>query len=279
MVGQLGGINVLFLEKDNSYSMKNFALLLVFLIAFSAPAQEVVTLPNTNNTGLRWEGDEKEYYSSIWETQVITNVSTPRMEVYRPNPMLANGSAVIIAPGGGLFAHSILKEGKDVANWLVQKGITAFVLKYRLYPTGEDGVQEITTLQEKVLPLAQQVLPLAIEDGRNALAHVRKNAAEYDIDPKKVGFMGFSAGGAVTMGITFGSDLTNAPNFIVPVYPWMSIFDSYEIPEEAPPMLAICASDDPLLLAADTAKLYMEWIDEGHVAEMHMYPKADTDSG
>lgn len=248
-------------------------LLVVILMAFTVTAQEVIMLPNTNNTDLRWEGMEKEYFSSQWETQVITNVSVPSMEVFRANPTLANGSAVIIAPGGGLFAHSILKEGNDVAKWLVQKGITAFVLKYRLYPTGEDGVQEIMALQEKVVPLAQQVLPLAVEDGVNALAHVRRNAAEYGIDPNKVGFMGFSAGGAVTMGVTFGRDADNAPNFIVPVYPWMSIFESYEVPEEAPPMLAICASDDPLLLAADTAKLYLEWIDEGHIAEMHLYSK------
>ena len=253
--------------------MKKFTFLLISLIAFSVAAQEVVSLPNTNATDLKWEGGEKEYYSAIWETQVVTNVSTPTLEVFRANPMLANGSAVIVAPGGGLFAHSILKEGKEVAKWLAQKGVTAFVLKYRLYPTGEDGVKEIMTLQEQVVPLAQKVLPLAVEDGKSALAHVRQHAAGYGIDPNKVGFMGFSAGGAVTMGVTFGSEETDAPNFIVPVYPWMSIFDGYEIPEEAPPMLAICATDDPLLLAKDTASLYLKWIDEGHRAEMHLYSK------
>ena len=253
--------------------MKKFAFLLISLIAFTASAQEIIELPNSNATDLQWEGEEKEYYSSIWETQVITNVSSPTLEVYRANSMLANGTAVIIAPGGGLFAHSIMKEGKDVAKWLVQKGITAFVLKYRLYPTGEDGVQEIMTLQEKVVPLSQKVLPLAVEDGINALAHVRKNANEYGIDPQKVGFMGFSAGGAVTMGVTFDSEEAKAPNFIVPVYPWMSIFEGYEIPEEAPAMLAICATDDPLRLAGDTAKLYAEWIEEDHSAELHLYSK------
>ena len=253
--------------------MKKIAFILISLIVFSASAQEVIQLPNSNSTDLQWEGEEKEYYSAIWETQVITNVSSPTLEVYKANPVLANGSAVIIAPGGALFAHSILKEGKDVAQWLAQKGIAAFVLKYRLYPTGEDGVKEIMDLREKSVPMAQKVLPLAVADGMNALAHVRKNAGKYDIDPKKVGFMGFSAGGAVTLGVTFKSEEADAPNFIVPVYPWMSIFEGYEIPEEAPPMLAICASDDPLLLAPDTAKLYLEWIDEGHRAEMHLYSK------
>ena len=253
--------------------MKKLAFLFIALISFSTAAQEVVSLPNTNSTDLRWEGDEKEYYSSIWETQVITNVSNPTMEVYRADPTLANGTAVIVAPGGGLFAHSIAKEGKDVAQWLTQKGITAFVLKYRLYPTGEDGVKEIMELQEKVVPMAQEILPLAVQDGINALAHVRKNANDYGVDPKKVGFMGFSAGGAVTLGVTFDSNEASAPNFIVPVYPWMSIFEGYEIPEEGPPMLAICATDDPLRLALDTAKLYSEWIQEDHVAELHMYSK------
>ena len=253
--------------------MKKFALLLALLSAFSSAAQEVVALPNTNTTSLSWEGDEKEYYSSLWETQVITNVSSPSLEVFRANPMLANGSAVIIAPGGALFAHAIEKEGNDVAKWLVQKGITAFVLRYRLYPTGEDGVKEVMDGWDNAVPMAQQVLPLAVQDGINALAHVRENASDYGIDPKKVGFMGFSAGGALTMQVTFASPETETPDFIVPVYPWMPIIEGYEIPEEGPPMLAICASDDPLLLAAGTAKLYSEWIDEGHVAELHLYSK------
>ena len=128
-------------------------------------------------------------------------------------------------------------------------------------------------LQEKAVAPAQKVLPLAVDDGINALSYIRKNAKQFGIDPGKVGFMGFSAGGAVTLGVTFKSDEANAPNFIVPVYPWLSIFESYEIPEEGPPMLAICASDDPLLLAPGTAKLYTEWIDEGHTAELHMYSK------
>lgn len=253
--------------------MKKIQLLLFLLFVLTLGAQEIIPLPNSNSTNLSWDGEEKEYYTSIWETQVVTNVSNPSMEVFRANPMLANGTAVIIAPGGGLFAHSILKEGNDVARWLVEKGITAFVLKYRLYPTGEDAVQELMALQEKVVPMAQSVLPLAIDDGINALAYVREHAATYGIDRNKVGFMGFSAGGAVTMGVTFESPEAEAPDFIVPVYPWMSIFEGYEIPEEAPPMLAICASDDPLLLAADTAKLYLEWIDEGHKGELHLYSK------
>lgn len=259
--------------KVKSILMKKYALLFSILFVWSATAQEVITLPNSNSTDLVWNGGEKEYYSEIWETQVITNVSDPSMEVFRASPMLSNGTAVIIAPGGGLFAHSILKEGNYVAQWLSERGITAFVLKYRLYPTGEDGVKEIMELQEKAIAPAQEVLPLATQDGMNALAYVRKNAKQFGIDPDKVGFMGFSAGGAVTLGVTFESDEGTAPDFIVPVYPWMSIFDGYVIPEEGPPMLAICASDDPLLLAADTAKLYTEWIDEGHTAELHMYSK------
>ncbi|TFG73845.1 MAG: alpha/beta hydrolase [Flavobacteriales bacterium] len=252
--------------------MKKFMALLIFAhLSNLVQSQEIIKLPHENNSGTVWEGKEKEYFSDIWQTQVVTNVSVPTMEVFRPeNP---NGTAVIIAPGGGLFALSINSEGKEVAQWLNKKGITAFVLKYRLVPTGTDGVKEVSEIGEKIGEKVSPVLPLSIADGLAAIAEVRTNAQKYGIDTKKIGFMGFSAGGAVTMGVTLNYTSENRPDFIVPVYPWMGVIGSYVVPADAPPMLVVCASDDPLLLAPASIDLYSAWSGLGKVVELHMYAK------
>lgn len=254
--------------------MKIISLLLsLVLLPLFCLSQEVIELPGQNNSGLVWNGDAKEYFSSDWKTQVVTNVSAASMQVFLPDASIANGTSVIIAPGGALYALAIEKEGNMVARWLNEKGITAFVLKYRLLPTGEDGVKEVMKEQDNIVEKVMPVLPLSIQDGINALDHVRQNAMRWNLDTEKIGFMGFSAGGAVTIGVTLNTTEENAPNFIVPVYPWMTVVGDYEIPEEPPAMLVICASDDPLLLGPESVKLYSRWIDEGGKAELHMYSK------
>lgn len=253
-----------------------YTIILVFLIA-SLPmlAQRIVDLPYESNPDVSWNTQEREYYSDIWQTEVVTNVSVPRMEVYEAAE--PNGTSVVVAPGGGLYGLSINSEGRDVAKWLNSKGISAFVLKYRLVPTGVDGIKEITEesnsnpakIGERVTP----VLPLSIKDGLAAVTYVRTNATKMQLDPNKIGFMGFSAGGAVTMGVTFNYTEANRPDFVVPVYPWMTVMGDYEVPEDAPPMLVICASDDPLSLAKPSTELYLNWLTNGKNAGLHMYSK------
>ena len=242
-----------------------------FLFPFICLSQEIIELPVSDQSELQWSGEAREYFSSEWKTQVVTNVSQPSIQVFEADAAISNGTAVIVAPGGGLFALSIEKEGNQVAKWLNGKGITAFVLKYRLLPTGENGVSDVMQDPDKIVEKVMPVLPLSIADGQNALAYVKENAARWDVDPDKVGFMGFSAGGAVTMGVALNTAEEKAPDFIVPVYAWMTVIGEYEVPEELPPMLVICASDDPLLLGPDSVTLYSKWIDEGGKAEMHMY--------
>jgi acetyl esterase/lipase len=238
-------------------------------------AQEIVELPHEKNTTVSWQGGEKAYFSQIWQNEVVTNVSIPTMEVFRPAQ--PNGTSVIVAPGGGLYALSIKSEGTDVAEWLNAQGVTAFVLKYRLVPTGEDGVKEITeegrTNPQRIGERVAPVLPLSIADGLTAIAYVRQNAEKYGLAKDKIGFMGFSAGGAVTMGVTFNYTQANRPNFIVPVYPWMTVIPNYAVPKDAPPMMVVCASDDPLGLAKPSAQLYLDWLEAGHSVGMHMYAK------
>ncbi len=255
--------------------MKNILLISCLLVSMNIIAQRVIELPFTPNPEVKWSTGEKEYFSEIWDTQVITNVSVPRLEVYEADQ--PNGTSLIIAPGGGLYGLSINSEGRDVAKWLNNRGITAFVLKYRLVPTGVDGIKEITdegnTNPAKIGERVSPVLPLSIADGLAAITYVRTNAKKMKLDPNKIGFMGFSAGGAVTMGVTFNYTQENRPDFIVPVYPWMTVIGDYTIPEDAPPMLVICASDDPLGLARPSATLYTDWVTSGKNAGMHMYSK------
>lgn len=238
-------------------------------------AQNIIPIPHETSENTTWVGEEKEYFSDIWQTPVVTNVSVPTMELFQPeNP---NGVSVIIAPGGGLYALSIESEGTAVAKWLNKKGITAFVLKYRLVPTGKDGVKEISeegaTNPQRIGERVAPVMPLSIADGLSAIAYVRSNASSLKLDPNKIGFMGFSAGGAVTMGVTYNYGEANRPDFIVPVYPWTTVLPVQPAPKNAPPMLVICASDDPLGLASGSVELYSSWLKIQKPVGLHMYAK------
>ncbi len=252
-----------------------FLFIIMTSMAAFGIAQEIIEVPHEKAADVTWDHPEKEYYSQIWDNQVVTNVSVPTMEVFRPKQ--PNGTAVVIAPGGGLYALSIQSEGTDVAKWLNQKGITAFVLKYRLVPTGEDGVQDITDDSSpdpgKILRKVAPVMPYSVADGLSAVRYVRENAETFSIDPGKIGFMGFSAGGAVTMGVTYGYGKENRPDFIVPVYTWTYAMPVKEVPADAPPMLIICATDDPLGLAGGSTELYASWLKAGKPVGLHMYAK------
>ncbi|WP_276390184.1 alpha/beta hydrolase [Eudoraea chungangensis] len=253
---------------------KTIILLITLLMTSTViNAQEIINLPFEPASEVEWIGNEKNYYSTIWENQVVTNVSSPSMQVFRPEPSVANGTSVIIAPGGGLYALSIESEGNEVAKWLNTKGITAFVLKYRLVPTGKDGVAEITNGGDEVLKKVAQVLPLSYQDGLTALNFVRQNAHKWQLDSEKIGFMGFSAGGAVAMGVAYNYSLENRPNFIIPIYPWTTAMPVQDCPTDAPPILIVCATDDPLNLAPGSIALYNSWLDGKKPVGLHMYSK------
>ena len=258
--------------------MKKQFLITLFITSFLfTNAQEVIKLPFKQSTEIKWSQNEKEYYSEKWTTQVITNVSTPTMLVYKPTKELNNGAAVIVAPGGALYAHSINSEGRDVAKWLLKKGFTVFVLKYRLVPTGDDAVTELAVLSKnnpsKIREEVAKVIPLSISDGLNAISYVRNNANEFTIKPDKIGFMGFSAGGAVTMGVAYNYTKENRPDFLVPVYPWTTQYPVQKPKIDSPPMIIFCASNDPLGLVPGSIELYNSYHKMGLNVALHMYSK------
>jgi len=258
--------------------MKTPILFLVSLLfILSVRAQEIINLPHKSPENVQWEGGEKAFFSKIWNTEVVCNVSTPSMEIFRPDASVANGTSVVIAPGGGLYALSIESEGNMVAKWLNDKGITAFVLKYRLVPTGEDGVQELNETSsnnvDEFIRLVDGVMPYSVADGLTAVQYVREHAEELGVHKNKIGFMGFSAGGAVTQGVAYEGKGATRPDFIVPVYSWTSAMPVQKAPENPPLMLVICASDDPLGLATGSIELYNSWLAADQKAELHMYSK------
>ncbi len=236
-------------------------------------AQKTIELPITvENEEVVWEREESTFYSEVWQTPVVTNVSKPSLIVYQPENQKTN-AAVIICPGGGQYAHSIESEGTQVAQWLNDRGVTAFVLKYRLVPTGEDGTQQIMTDGEIVEVNARKLLKLSTSDAQHALRYVREHAESYDINPNRVGLMGFSAGGAVTMNTTYTTLEEDKPDFIAPIYAWMIVVDKGQVPSKKIPMFVACASDDPLRLAPASVQLYQDWVEHGQQSELHMYAK------
>lgn len=222
-----------------------------------------------------WTHSEQEYFSPIFQTEVVTNVVHPTLTPFLPTEN-ATGSAVIIAPGGGFHALSINSEGNDVAKWLNEKGIAAFVLRYRLFPTGKDGVQEMMKKASNRANFIQdmaKIAPLAGADGLQAVRYVRIHAEEYDISPKRIGLMGFSAGGTVAAYVAFNAESKDRPDFVAPIYASLGALKEAEVPQHAPPMFVLAATDDPLGLATDSVTLYRKWLEAGKSVELHMYSK------
>lgn len=192
-----------------------------------------------------WPGSAPE--SELWMHQevtventpvgtVIINVVTPTLTAYLPEPSKATGTGVIIAPGGGFVALAVSREGTDLARWLQERGIAAFVLKYRTVEKRSDGIPQMD------MDTAGRY---GIADGIQALRVVRRRAAEWGISPGRVGFVGFSAGGMVASGALLQADSVARPAFAAMIYggPFGMM---PAIPAKLPPTFMAWAQDDPV---------------------------------
>ena len=261
--------------------MKTTFMRTLFLILFTATlaaAQDVIPLyPGTPPGSAPETYPEKTYFSKLWNTEVVSNVTKPSLTVFKPAPETKNGTAIVVCPGGGFMALSITSEGTDVAKYLAAKGVTAFVLKYRLAHTGEDATQEFTDLYEKDKPKFQElvgkVIPLTIADGLAAVTYVRQHAAEFGISPDRVGIIGFSAGGTVAAGVAYHYAPEGRPAFVAPIYGAAGRLKDLSVPADAPPMFIAAATDDNLGLAPDSLVLYEKWAAAHKSVELHMYAK------
>jgi acetyl esterase/lipase len=251
--------------------MRPPAIVSLLLLCTSLQAATMIPLyPDKPPGSESWTHQEQAYFSEIFNTDVVTNVSVPTLTPFLPEE--PNGASVIIAPGGGFHALSINSEGNDVATWLNERGVTAFVLRYRLVPTGAEGVAEMMGKNpEQARTDMAAILPLAGADGLRALKLVRERAEEFNIDPDRVGFMGFSAGGAVAVMAATNYDDASRPAFVAPIYAGVGNFTELQVPADAPPLFVVAASDDQLGLARDSVTLYNKWLQAGKSVEMHLY--------
>jgi hypothetical protein len=170
------------------------SILLTVGFIFNANAQKVISLYEGKAKGSEnWTWEEAVSEKNIFNTKVVYNVSSPTITAYLPEK--PNGTSVIIAPGGAFHTLSIDNEGTDVAKWLNAKGVTAFVLKYRVvHSLTDDPVKELMPKMANFKALDEEnatVVPLATQDGLTAVKYVRDHAKELNLDPEKIGFMGF----------------------------------------------------------------------------------------
>lgn len=206
--------------------------------------------------------------------RLIRNVVTPTIEVYLPDPDKATGAGVIVAPGGGMRFLSYDTEGAWVAQWLAERGIAAFVLKYRTVETPAGDAEFMRAMQAMFAALATaprrgpgplEGAAVATADGVRALELVRARAPEWRLDPNRIGFMGFSAGARVTVGVVGAGA---KPAFAAPIYG--GAFGEPLDLSAAPPMFLAVSGNDALA-APTVVDLFLKLREAGKSPELHVY--------
>jgi len=201
-----------------------------------AAPQQIPLWPN-GAPGFESRRDEPEQAKDYW----VRNIHNPSITAFLPPADKATGAAVIVVPGGGHRELVFDAEGRDAAEFLNELGVAAFVLKYRL-------------AREKDSPYKIEIH--AREDAYRALRLVRSRAAEWHLDPHRIGILGFSAGGEVVALVAYepGAGDPNAadpvdrasgrPDFQIVVYPGPVGIPKEKVSADSPPLLLICANDD-----------------------------------
>ncbi len=245
-----------------------FIAYLICLLPAALKAQSSFVIPLWENGAPGFEKlkDVPEQAKDYW----VKNINNPSLTVFLPPKDKANGSAVVICPGGGHRLLVFNAEGIEPAKFLSDLGVTVFVLKYRL---GRD-----TNSPYKIEVHAKQ-------DGERAMRLVRSRAKEWGIDPNRVGMMGFSAGGEVVDMVAFDndksylkrSDLIDAqnarPDFIIQIYPG-PLFIPDTVPVDAPPAFLLAADDD-LCCSPSVVKLLQAYRAAKVPVEAHILERGD----
>lgn len=235
------------------------AIIFTFLTACSAVAQVVPLWPGVAPGSEKWTHQERVVDDTPLGT-VVFNVVNPTLTAYLPERTKATGTGVIIAPGGAFVALAIDLEGKNVARWLQEKGIAAFVLKYRLLEKTQEGIPEMNM---------DEVGKFGIADGIQALKVVRLHAAEWGLSPDRIGLMGFSAGAMVTSGALLQEDAAARPSFAAMIY-GAPFGVMPAIPAKLPPMFLAWAQDDAVALKP-IVKFHDALMSAGHKPEVHIF--------
>jgi len=218
----------------------------------------------------------QESWHSQYGSVFARNVTVATLTPFLPDPAKATGAAVIVAPGGGFRTLSMNNEGWDVAKALADKGVAAFVLKYRLTQTPREmdafarSMAQMFSDGARAARAAQQDPAVAyapqIADARAAFALVRSRAKAWRVDPGRVGMIGFSAGAMLTMATALqGQDAK--PAFIANIYGPLA---PVTVPADAPPLFVALAADDPLFGNGGFG-LIDSWRNAKRPVEFHLY--------
>jgi len=240
-----------------------------------------------------WHEQTMQAPGSKVPNRMTRNVVIPTVTMFRPAAGTANGTAVIVAPGGAFTFLMVDYEGYDVARWLAHHGVTAFVLKYRVAHSPENDADmgpfldklhqslshpgPTVTTPPTLTPAMQQARVWGEEDGRQAIRFLRQHAADWKIDPHRIGIVGFSAGGGVVMGPVMHHDAQSRPDFAAPIYG--AYRTATPVPADAPPLFIAAAHDDKLVAPISSARLYEAWHAAGKPAELHIFIKGDHGFG
>jgi acetyl esterase/lipase len=214
----------------------------------------------------------------------LRNVTQPALYPVLPPAGKANGTALVIAPGGAFLSLSFDSEGLLVARRLAERGVTCFVLAYRLDPTPQDPAAFMQVVAKRFsmpakrrtsIDIDSPAVAQAQEDGLAALRWVRAHAGDYGIDMKRIGMIGFSAGGKTTMNVATAYDAASRPDFIGVIY---GAAPERPVPKDAPPAFIALAADDGLLGHA-SVPIFEDWRAAGKSAELHVYAAGDHGFG
>ncbi|HEY2070406.1 MAG TPA: alpha/beta hydrolase [Rhizomicrobium sp.] len=251
------------------------------------PAEIIRLWPDGPPTKLGDTGPEIEFRGLpgvASDTKMLRNVSEPTLSVFRPEK--PNGTGVVICPGGGWRILAWEHEGLDLAKWLAERGYTCFLLKYRVRGTPASQAEfdaqmmsvasriDITRSGKNAFRAMGEVVPpemfmdarnAAADDGVRAVDIVRARAKEWDVDPAKVGMIGFSAGAFLAIDVAMRA----APlAFVAAIYGGETL--GKPVPAGAPPLFTCIAQDD-IMLYRVVEGLYADWTDAGRSAELHIY--------
>ena len=270
--------------------MRKLITFSIFLLGEMAFAQEIINLKVKE---LSPSNNEKITYTATGEINMISQVTEPSITIYLPEASKATGVAVILCPGGAMRILGWNNDVLKMAKWLNERGIAAIGLKYRLMdnsqmpptkdpskPFGAGFKIEIQDFQNfnkananpSTVPEGTDIVYKAAADANEAIMEVRKHAQAWNIDPNKVGFLGFSAGGGVAIAQTvLYTSEDSRPNFLAVNY-GPSLID-VNVPQNAPPLF-VCSNIDHPNVAAGCMALFMEWKKSQKNAEIHLFSGA-----
>lgn len=265
------------------------ASFLFFTIMASSIAQQTFPLYPHNIPNSKPSANEEKTEVRDGIT-IVSKISVPTLTVFTPDRQKANGTAVIIFPGGGYWVNASGHEGNDVAKKLNEMGITAFVVKYRI-------PNDATMINREIGPL---------QDAQQAIKTVRMGAGKWNVNPGRIGIMGFSAGGhlASTAGTHFNNpvienkeNVSLRPDFMILVYAVISFQDSMvhlgsreqligkspvkdkidlysnelQVNGNTPPTFLVHASDDDAVKVENSILFYQHLLQYKIPAELHIY--------